>query len=262
MIKKYAKIYKQLVSCAFSSYLSNRIDSLCYFLGKIVRFMFFLFLIISIFRFTDQMAGYGIYEAILFFLTFNFIDIAAQFLFRGIYVFKRDIISGHFDYILSKPANPLFYIMNKMVDILDLSLLVCIAGALIYNFYLLSDKFSAQSILLYIFFIANGIILIFTIHVIVAALSVKFYESDNIGWVYRESVTIGRMPPEIFSDKVRFIFTYIIPIFIMIAFPVKAFLGIIGWSHFFFSLIFTISLMILSLWFWQNSLRNYSSASS
>src|SRR4030042_2305193 len=139
MLKKYCKIYLQLVNCAFSSYLSNRIDSLCYFLGKIARFLLFLLLIISIFQFTETIAGYGMYEVILFFLTFNFIDIAAQFLFRGVYTFKHSIILGNFDYVLSKPVSALFYIMNKSVDILDLSFLLFIFGAIIYNFKLLSD---------------------------------------------------------------------------------------------------------------------------
>jgi len=58
LIKKYVRIWKQLSSLAIGSYLSNRIDSAAYFAGKVVRFGFFLLLIISIFSFTDNLAGY------------------------------------------------------------------------------------------------------------------------------------------------------------------------------------------------------------
>ncbi|MFH1232634.1 MAG: ABC-2 family transporter protein [Patescibacteria group bacterium] len=262
MLKKYAKIYIQLVNCAFSSYLSNRIDSLCFFLGKIIRFLFFLLLIISIFRFTENLAGYGIYEVIFFFLTFNFIDIAAQFLFRGVYTFKQSIILGYFDYILSKPVNALFYIMNKLVDILDLIFLCLISAAILYNFKFLAYKISMQEIFLYIFFIFNAIVIVFALHVLIVALSIRFYEADNLIWLYRDSLTVGRMPPEIFSDSIRFLFTVIIPVFAMIAFPVKAALGILELKQAIFGIIFAFFIVIFSLWFWKSSLRYYSSASS
>lgn len=262
IVKKYSKIYFQLVNCAFSSYLSNRLDSIGYFLGKMVRFIFFLILVISIFRFTDNLAGYGMYEVILFFLTSNLIDVSAQFLFRGMYTFKNIIITGHFDYILSKPMNALFYVMNKLVDILDLIFLMLIVGGIIYTMMLLVNKISVQGILWYVLLIMNGMFIVFGIHIFVAALAIRFYESENLIWLYRESMTLGRMPPEIFSAPIRCIFTAIIPIFVMIAFPVKALLGALDFRWVIFAFLLSLVLIIFSLWFWRNSLKYYSSASS
>lgn len=261
VLKKYIKIYIQLVNCAFSSYLSNRIDSIGYFLGKIVRFTFFLILLISIFRFTDNLAGYGMYEVILFFLTFNLIDIGAQFLFRGVYFLKTDIIRGQFDYILLKPVNKLFYTMSRLVDILDLITVFLIISGIVYAF-LLIPGINFQMIGLYILLIINAMVIVFAIHVLLASLSIRYYESENLIWLYRESMTFGRMPPEIYSGTIQFIFTFLMPIFIMVAYPVKLMLGMLDVRMFIFAILFSIFGVAVSLWFWKNSLNYYSSASS
>ncbi len=262
LLKKYTKIYFQLVNCAFSGYLSNRIDSAGYFLGKMVRFVFFLILVISIFRFTNNLAGYGMYEVILFFLSFNLLDVAASFFFRGVYVIKTDVMRGQFDYILSKPVNKLFYTMSRLVDILDLIFLIPIIAGIIYVLMKSTNKISVQGIFLYILLILNGIILVFAIHVIIASLTIRYYESENLIWLYRESMTLGRMPPEIYSAPVRFIFTFLMPIFMMIAFPVKALLGNLSFYWIIFSFFFSLIFVFFSLYLWGRCLKDYSSASS
>lgn len=260
-IKKYMKVYLQLVNCAFSSYLSNRLDSLGYFLGKIVRFTFFLILLISIFRFTDNLAGYGMYEVILFFLTFNLIDLGAQFFFRGVYFIKTDIIRGQFDYILLKPINKLFFTMSRLVDILDLISVCLIIGGIAYAFSSM-NILSVQSIGLYILLVLNAMVIVFAIHVIIASLGVRYYESENLIWLYRDSMTFGRMPPEIYSSAIQFIFTFLMPIFIMVAFPVKAILGLLSIKWVLFPILFAVAVVIFAIRLWKNSLNFYGSASS
>lgn len=261
-IKKYIKIYLQLVNCAFSSYLSNRIDSLGFFLGKIARFILFLTLLVSIFRFTDNLAGYGMYEAILFFLSFNLIDVGAQFLFRGVYFLKKDIIYGQFDYVLSKSVNKLFYTMSRLVDILDLIFLLFIAAGIIYVFEKLGNKVSFHGVIIFILLSINSLVLIFSIHATIAALSIRYFESENLIWLYRESMTFGRMPPEIYSGTIQFIFTFLMPIFIMVAFPIKSMLGMLDMRMLIFAAFLSIMGVFFAIWLWKNSLDYYSSASS
>src|SRR4030042_4708591 len=118
-MKKYFRIWKQLLILAAGSYLSNRIEYGSYFLGKILRFSFFFIMILSIFNRTQSLAGYTKYQVIIFFLTAFFTDSIGQAFFRGIYLFRQDVQRANFDYVISKPVNPLFYIMSRMTDILD-----------------------------------------------------------------------------------------------------------------------------------------------
>ena len=262
LIKKYVRIWKQLTSLAVGSYLSNRIDSVAYFAGKAVRFGFFLLLIISIFSFTDNLAGYTKYEVILFFLTFNLIDVMSQALFRGIYAFRFDIQRGNFDFILSKPVNPLFYSLSRLTDILDIIFLAPILFLIVYVMGKLPLPPGPTQVLNYVVLVLAGMIMILGIHIISAGITIWKLESENFIWLYREAITIGRFPPEVYSVTIRSLFTFVIPVILAVAFPVKAVLRALDWKWTMFVLLYTFGFFGSSLIVWKASLKSYSSASS
>lgn len=259
---KYWRVWKQLSNLAISSYLSNRIDSVSYFIGKLIRFGFFLLLIFSIFRFTNSLAGYSKYEIILFFLTFNFIDVFAQAFFRGIYLFKNDIRRGNFDYVISKPINPLFYSLTRLTDILDILFLIPIIILIIYTIAKLNILITLIIIVKYLFFLCLGLIIVLGIHILSASITIWTMESENFIWFYRESITIGRFPPEIFPPTLQFIFTFLMPIVIIVAFPTKALLNNLTLSWSIIAILYAFAFFIIALLLWQISLKHYSSASS
>ncbi|TSD01117.1 MAG: hypothetical protein Athens071425_483 [Parcubacteria group bacterium Athens0714_25] len=261
-IEKYFKIWKQLVSCAAGSYLSNRLESGGYFLGKMVRFGFFLLLIVSIFNYTNTMAGYSKYEVILFFLTFNLLDVLAQAFFRGIYHFGNDVKQGNFDYNLVKPVNPLFYLMSRITDILDMILLIPIGGFIFFVVGKLPIAIGLENILSYLFFIMSGLIIVVAFHILGACVIIWSTENENTIWLYRDLMNVGRFPPEIFSPTIQNVFIFVIPVIIIVAFPAKAFLGILSWQWMVFGLLYAILFFVTSLLIWKISLKKYSSASS
>ncbi len=262
LIRKYIRIWKQLSSLAIGSYLSNRIDSAAYFVGKIIRFGFFLLLIISLFAFTDNLAGYSKYEVVLFFLTFNLIDVFSQALFRGIYAFRSDIQRGNFDFVLSKPVNPLFYSLSRLTDILDIIFLAPIIVLIVYVMGKLPVRPTFSQLGLYAMLVLTGLIIVLAIHIISASVTIWKIESENFIWLYREAMTIGRFPPEVYSPTVRALFTFIIPIIIAVAFPVKAVLHALDWTWTMFALLYAAGFFGFSLLLWKASLKAYSSASS
>lgn len=261
-MKKYIRVWKQLTNCAVSSYLTNRIDSATYFIGKLIRFGFFILLIFSIFRFTDNLAGYSKYEAMLFFLTFNLVDVGAQAFLRGIYMFREDVRRGNFDYVISKPVNSLFYSLTKLTDILDILFLVPIITLIIFTVWKLQMAITFLNLALYLFLVFTGLLIILGIHIISAAVTVWTEESENLIWLYRETMTIGRFPPEIFSPAIQIIFTFVLPIIIVVGFPAKALLGLLNWPWIIFACVYAIAFFSLSVLLWKWSLKRYSSASS
>jgi ABC-2 type transport system permease protein len=261
-MRKYFLIWKQLSGLAIGTYLSNRIDSAAYLAGKLIRFGFFLLLITSLFRFTDRLGGYSKYEVILFFLTFNLIDVFSQALFRGIYLFRHDISRGNFDFVLSKPVNPLFYSLCRLTDILDLVFLLPIVGLIGYTMTRLQVPVGPSSLLLYGAFVFLSMIIVLGIHIISASITIWKIESENFIWLYRESMTIGRFPPDIYAPVVRAVFIFAMPIIVIVAFPVKAVLQELSGTWMLFALLYGAAFFACSLWLWEASLKKYSSASS
>ncbi len=258
----YLKTWKQLASMSFSTTLSNRIDSLSYLGGKILRFIFFFIFILSLFRFVDTVGGYTKYETLLFFLTFNLIDVGSQLLLRGIYMLRSEVKKGNFDMVLVKPTNPLFLIFSRLIDFLDLIFIIPIIGLLLYTISQLDIHLTILTIFLYLLFFTLSSILVLAIHIITAAVTVYTMESDNVLWLYREAMTIGRFPPSIYASGIQQFFTYFIPIIIIVAYPTQLLLGEITLKHATLACIFTLCFFICSLFVWQLSLQKYSSASS
>lgn len=261
-MKKYFKVWKQLSYLAISSYLSSRIDSSTYLLGKLIRFGFFLLLILSIFNHVDYLAGYTKYETLLFFLTFNLMDVLTQAFFRGIYFFRNDIRLGTFDFILLKPINTLFYSLTKLMDILDMFFLIPIISLIVFVIFKLELLITVWGIISYLIFIIFGLLIILGIHIISACVAILTQESENFILLYRESMTIGRFPPEVYSRPFQLIFTFIMPIIVVVSFPVKALLGTLSYFNIVLALIITLVFFGGSLFFWKTSLKHYGSASS
>lgn len=260
-MKKYFLVWIQLTKNAFSTILASRIDSFSYLSGKILRFFFFLFLIQGIFQYTDTLVGYTKPQVILFFLTYNLIDVLAQAFFRGIYTLKHDVRKGNFDFFLMRPISPLFYSLTKLTDLLDFIFLIPIVyltSQAIHNLGLLMPI----SLGMYIFFLFLGLIIVLSIHILTAALTIRTVESDHIIWLYRECMTLGRFPPEIFSSKVQFVFTFLIPVIIASGFPVKALFGQADLQMILMSILVTLLFFVMSIVFWKNNIKYYSSASS
>ncbi len=259
---KYLRVWIQLTNCAFSTVASNRIDSICYFIGKIVRFGFFVLMIFSIFRYTDSMAGYKPYEILLFFLTFNLVDLSGQAFMRGVYAFRRYVREGGFDYVISKPVNPLFFILSRSTDLLDLLLIPPIIGLIIYCVHILPIDVTFASVVSYLLLLAIGYVIIMGFHIMAAAVTITHTENANTIWLYRDAMTVGRLPPEIFSFALQMFFTFVIPIFLIVAYPTKALLGELMQKSFSIALVYSILFFSLSLFIWDKSLKKYTSASS
>ncbi len=261
--KRYVKIWLRLAAMSFAEVWATRVNSLGWFLGKVIRLVFFLIFIMAIFKHTQTIQGYTLPQAILFFLTFNLVDLCAQLFFRGIYGIKRIVTEGELDYYLLQPINPLFRISSQTVDFLDLLTAIPVVVA---TFYLIAHFPQAIAaplhIALYALLVINGVAIAFAIHVIVAAIAIATQQLENTIWVYRDLMILGRFPIDIYSKGVRAVLTFAIPIAVMTSFPAKALLGTLTWQWMGFAFVLAGLFLTGSLKLWNFSLSRYSSVSS
>lgn len=261
-MRKYFRVWKQLVVLAFGSYVSNRVEYGSYFLGKIVRFAFFLLMVLAIFNHAQNVAGYTKHQVIIFFLTAFFMDSLGQAFFRGIYLFRQDIQRASFDYVLVKPINSLFFILTRMTDLLDIVLLAPLVAMITYTFSKLGVWGDSAAISQYSLFVAVGFVVVTSLHIFSAAFTTWTMESEVFIWFYRTATFAALFPPEIFSHPIQLFFTFIIPIVIIVAVPAKALLGILTFKAALVALAVAIAFFGGSLLLWKASLKHYSSASS
>jgi len=257
-MKKYLRIWLNASTLSAQSNLDQRFGALMFIVGKFIRFGFFLILILLIGEKVQQVSGYSTKELITFFLFFNFFDITGQLLFRGIYGFRNQIVSGEFDFSLAKPISPLFQALTRETDILDLPLLIVVVVALFKQ----SSAMSFSQLYVFLILAICGLVIITGIHIIVAALGIITTEVDHTIMIYRDLSAMARFPTDIYTPSIRTLITFIIPIGIAFTVPAKAFLGILNPIFFIYSFIVAIVFFYFSLQFWKYALTKYSSASS
>lgn len=261
MIKKYFKVWWLFATASFQTQLTVRWALLTFLLAKILRFAVFTLFIVILVKKTNALAGYNLDQTILFYLSFNLVDILAQLFFREVYRFRPAVVSGNFDFYLIKPINPLFRSLAAGPDLLDFITLIPLIGAIIFFVNRLQTT-SLIGLTIYLLLIGIGFLIALSFHILVLSLGVLTTEIDNAVLLYRDIVGMGRMPIDIYREPIRGFLTFIIPVGIMMSFPAKALLGILSPVLILYAIIFTVVIFYISLKAWEYALKNYSSASS
>lgn len=258
-MKKYLKVWLMMSKNSFLAVLSNKTVFLIFFFGKIMRFSFFALFLVFLVHGVDKVAGYGINEIIFFFLTFNLVDIIAQFLFREVYRFRQKVVSGDLDLILVNPLNSLFRVLMGGADFIDMIMIPPLLYAIFYFGIKLSP--SPVQVFYYFLLIVNGLLIATAFHIAVVSMAILTLEIDHSIMIYRDLTNLARFPVDIYKEPLRGILTYLVPIGLMITIPAKAMMGLISPIGVVGSLVLGGVLFFLSTKFWNFSLKHYASAS-
>lgn len=257
-MEKYFLVWLQLSTIAAQENMGQRAGALMFILGKFIRFGTFYYLLVLIGDRVDQISGYSLNQMIAFFLFFNLFDLIGQMFFRGIYFFRSQIVSGEFDFKLTKPISPLFQALTRQTDILDLPLLFFVL--ILLGTHALTQPLG--NLAAFIFLFLNGLVIVAGVHIFVAALGIITTEVDHTIMIYRDLSSMARFPIDIYPTIIRSFLTFVVPIAIAYTIPAKAFMGLISLQTFIFSLFISLFFFFLSLLFWRFALTKYSSASS
>ncbi len=260
-MKKYIIIwYKSMIAQAQIAFAS-RLGVILFSIGKVLRFGFFLIFLLLIGSRTHEIGGYTIWEMIFFFATFNLIDTVPQMMLRSVYSFRRLVVSGDFDIFFLQPVPALFRALLGGSDILDLPILILIIGFIIYSGLHL-PSFPVLGIFLYILLVLNAFLIAIAFHILVLSIGIVSTEVDNTIMLYRDLTQMGRVPVTIYQQGVSFLLTFVVPIGIMMTFPVQALLGALGLQLILYSFVVGIGFLIFSLFIWRIAIKHYTSASS
>ena len=240
--------------------LSQRFGAGIFIIGKLLRFGFFLAFIFFLLKGTKTLAGYNLNQTLFFFLTFNLIDVVAQFLFREVYRFRPLVVSGSFDLVLTKPMSALFRSLMGGADVLDLVTI----PPLVLAIYLVGRGLgpSPTDVLFYIFLIINGLALATAFHIAVISMGIITLEIDHTIMIYRDITNLGRFPIDIYKQPLQGILTYLIPVGIMITLPAKALMGLVSPWGVLLSFAIGVAAVLVSIRLWHFALTKYTSASS
>lgn len=256
--KTYFNYWVKISGMTFQSLLATRLASLLFITGKLIRIGLFFVFLLALKDKVNQLAGYSLDQLLVSYLIYTLFDLLGQIFFRGIYWYRNDILSGNFDFTLTKPLNPLFQVLVSHTDWLDLPPLILTIIFLVVKL----PQVSWQELLIFSIMGLIAMVLITAVHVFVAAIGVLTTEVDHAIWIFRDLSQMARFPTDIYIAGVRFFLTFIIPIALIFTFPAKAVLGLLSLPLFLSAILGTVGFYYLVIKFWHYSLKQYASASS
>ncbi len=261
LVRRYFLLWAKLTVNSFISALATRTSAALFFLGKTLRVVLFLVFMTTLFTKSSTFASFTVYQAMFFFLSFTIMDTITQLFFREVYRFRSLIVTGDFDLVLVKPMSPLFRALAGGADPLDLIMLVPYVGALMYVAFHVGPV-SLLGIFFYLILFANGFLIATGFHILILALAVMTTEIDHAVMIYRDVTSMGRFPVDIYHEPLRSIITFVVPVGVMMTFPVKVMLGLLSISFILVSLGLGMVFFIISVRIWNWALLRYTSASS
>ncbi len=242
---------------ALKTILYQPVGAIFFLIGKLLRFGMYFFFVFYLISNTKILAGYSFNQTLIFFLTFNVIDTAAQLFFREVYRFRPLVVSGELDSILIKPYHPFLRILVGGVDLLDFVSIVVYIALLV--FFMSKISLFSINIFFFILLILNGLLIATAFHIMVLALGILTTEVDHTIMIYRDLTRIGTFPIDIYQEPLRSIFTFILPIGIMMTFPVKSLFGFLSLQTITASFAVGGILILFALFLWDRALKKYQS---
>jgi ABC-2 type transport system permease protein len=259
---RLVKIWLMVASRAAQSWLITDWSGPLFLAGKIVRFLMFFVFLFTVLSSSQTLAGFSREQVIFFFLVFNLIDVMVQFFFRGVYLFRSQVVSGDFDLDLSKPLPSFFRPIFGWTDIYDLITLVPLWFFFAWFTFKNQLFISLENLFVFLILLINSLILAFAFHLFVCAVCVMTTEIDHLIMVYRDLTGMARFPTDIYGKAIQYLLTFTIPVIVLITVPAKALIGLLSWQWVVFSFVISGLFLFLSIRFWRYALTQYSSASS
>lgn len=252
------KLFYLFSKYSLKSTFFNTTGLVLYTAGKLIRFIIFFSFVYFLLSKTKFLAGYNLQQMIVFFLTYNVIDTLSQLLFREVYRFRQLVVSGELDTVLVKPYHPFLRILLGGIDFIDAFMAVPYISLLGW-FILQTEIISGTELLLYILLCANALIIACGFHILVLALAILTTEVDHTIMMYRDITRFGSFPIDIYKEPIRSIFTFVIPIGVMMSFPAKALFGLLRTEFIIMSFGFGLLFLGLGLLAWDRAVRQYQS---
>lgn len=180
----------------------------------------------------------------------------------GAYRLSADIQRGDLDLILIRPVNAQFYVTFRYVSLPNLANVV--VGALVFAIGISRSDMpiSLSGIVQAAVVFMCGLVLFSAVILGGNYIAFRATTIEGLNWMLQDVAAMGRYPISFYPLAVRFFLTGIMPVAFVTVLPIDALRGSLGWDTCALAIAFVVLAVLLLRWWWDNSVRHYSSASS
>ena len=259
----YLKLLQNLLKLNIQMSLAYRADTVVNILLNLMWLGWELLGLSIISNNTETLGGWGAGELIALLGVFRLVNtLMAALIWPNTEKFNQSIRDGSLDYTLLQPVNSMFLTTFSRITVWRIWDLVLAIILIVVGINMSGDITTPLSTLTFILLAVSGAIVIYSLWIVLIALTFWFTKFDNNVTILQALLDAGRYPVTVYPVWLRIIVTFIIPIAVATTIPLQALRGDLEISR---MLIF-IGVGIVSFWIaslvWKAGLKRYSGASS
>mgnify|MGYP001448653001 CR=1 FL=1 len=216
-----------------------------------------------IFNNTETLGGWGIGELIALLGVFRLVNtLMIALVWPNTEKFNQSIRDGSMDYTILQPVNSMFLVTFSRITVWRIWDLVLAVILIVVGINMSGDVTSPLQILTFVLLAITGTIVIYSLWIVLIALTFWFTKFDNNVTILQALMDAGRYPVTVYPVWLRVIVTFIIPIAVATTIPLQALRGELITGQ----VLMYIAISIASFWVasivWKAGLKRYSGASS
>jgi ABC-2 type transport system permease protein len=216
-----------------------------------------------IFSNTETIGGWSFGELIALLGVFRLVHtLMIALIWPNTEKFNQSIRDGSMDYTLLQPVNSMFLVTFSRITIWRVWDLVLAAVLIVIGVNMAGDTTTPLSILTFILLTISGAIVIYSLWIVLIALTFWFTKFDNNVTILQALLDAGRYPVTVYPIWLRILVTFIIPIAVATTVPLQGLRGELNLSRVLMFIAIGIVSFLVASQVWKRGLKQYSGASS
>jgi ABC-2 type transport system permease protein len=216
-----------------------------------------------VFARTDSLAGWRPAELVtllgVYFTVYGMIHVVIN---PSLSRFMDDVRQGTLDFTLTKPADAQLLVSTSEIRVwklVDLALGLTVLGS---GLSAIAGHVSLAEVAGFTVALAAGALTVYAFWMLLATFAFWLIRLENILQLFWSMYQAGRWPVAIYPRWLRIGLTAVVPVAFAVTVPAEALAGRLTAGNLALACVVSLTLTILSRWFWLRGLKHYSGASA
>ena len=255
---KYLKLYKIFIKNSFIREFSDPLNIIISHIAVLLWMSSIVILYKVIFTHLDTIVGWTWSETLLLIGTFYIVDgIIFTLFYWNFLKLKEYIKKQKLDGILTKPVSSQFVMSTQEIQASMYIQFIVAIVVVILGLSQTEIRVDLMHIGLYLFFLVCASIIAYTVWFLSMCSLFWIPSAENIIQFFEEIFNFAVYPSQIYSGVFKIIFTFIIPLALMVTIPSQILTQEVSHVTLIITFLITILLFILTKIAWHLGLRRY-----
>ena len=259
----YLNLIKTFLKINIQMSLAYRADTIVNILLNLMWLGWELLGLSIIFSNTETLGGWGFGELIALLGVFRLINtLMIALIWPNTEKFNQSIRDGSMDYTILQPVNSMFLVTFSRITVWRFWDLILAVILIVVGITKSGDVTTPLSTLTFILLTISGAFVIYSLWIVLIALTFWFTKFDNNVTILQALLDAGRYPVTVYPVWLRIIVTFIIPIAVATTVPLQALRRELDLQRVLIFVAIGIASFLVSSRVWKAGLKRYSGASS